>query len=184
MEGPDPKIPAPPFKRIATMLVILAVMGATVLWLALAKDSEELLQQGLRLRAKSPVESERLIRRALEIRNGDYPDAQLALTQLMIRQDQRDEAEKLFSAVDRTRCRSDLLLMLGREAYFNGLPKIAWESLESVPISESANSVNARKLLIKLYRETGRQEEFIRLLRNVVHDQPSEVETGMQLANE
>ena len=184
MEVPDPEIPAPPVKRISTMLVILAVMVASTLWLALARDPEELLQQGLHLRAKSPAASERLFRRALEIRSGDYPDAQLALTELMIRLDQRDEAEKLFSALDRTRCRSNLLLMLGRGAYFGDLPKMAWESLESVPITDSADSISARSLLIKVYRENGRQEEFLRLLRNVIHEQPGDAETGLLLVSE
>lgn len=136
MEVPDPEIPAPPVKRISTMLVILAVMVASTLWLR-ARDPEELLQQGLHLRAKSPAASERLFRRA--------GNSERRLSRCTARVDRVDDSSgptrrsgKIIFGLGQNSLSQQFTVDARAGAYFGDLPKMAWESLESVPITDSA----------------------------------------------
>ncbi len=154
------------------VLSILGVMAAFGLWLFLKPNPTKLLEQGLTLGRRNPAAGERLVRRAMNSSPGRYPDAEIALCLLLANQGAWEEASRTFERVDKTACRADLLLALGRSALQSNKGPQALEALEAVRRRGTQDSAAALELLIANYREWGQKDNLLAAARELTQLQP------------
>src|SRR5689334_2929081 len=99
-------------------LAVLALVGlsAALWWILTPPTPQELLQKGLSTARRNPAAAEPIVRRALAAARGPFPDAELALCQLLARRGEWDEALSRFGTLDKSSCRGDLLIAFAKTA--------------------------------------------------------------------
>jgi tetratricopeptide (TPR) repeat protein len=159
-------------------LAVAAAAGFGV-WRATRPSSNELLEQGLAAVESKPYEAERMLRAAA----GDQSNvnASLALAWLLARRGDWKEAAPLFDHVDKSACRSDLLVKFGQEALRDDKPAEAAEALEVVSRRDDKASVVALTGLVAAYGKIGRQDAMIDAAARLARRQPENSANWWQL---
>lgn len=112
--------------RMWPIVAVLAIGVALAAWWFFSRDQAppatpaEMLTKALSLAGTNRAESERLIRRAIEKSDARFDDGQLALATVLAAGDQWTEGEQLLRTANLEECRTDLLLLHGRQLADHG----------------------------------------------------------------
>lgn len=167
--------PAPRTRRVLylawAMTIVLAVASIGV-WFWLSPSPGQLLQQGLSVMRRDPTRSELLLRRALNTKGGNYPDAQIALATLLTRRRAWTEASAMTATVDLQTCRPDLLLAFGREVLEQGHRAEAHRILEALSQRSGRESITALELLQSDCQDWGQDDKAVAIATELTQREP------------
>jgi tetratricopeptide (TPR) repeat protein len=166
---------------IWTLAIALTGCAGIGVWVWSRPDPESLLEQALLLDASDTAECEALLRRAISVKRGRYPDAQLALCCALAQRGAWNEALPLFEACDKAAARSDLLLKFGTLARASAHDAPAIQALEIVRRRIDEWSEPALVQLVAAYQETGRQDEVIDALKEMTSRNPADLRSWWML---
>ena len=157
-------------------LITLAVLGsATAMLLFWSQPgAEALLKKGLEAQAQDPELGKQFFKKAIQTKDGDYPNAQLALCNLKATQGEWSTALADFSAIDKTTLRSDLLIDFGSEAIQSGDLTTAISIFEDIRQRNDGQCTPALRELAQLYQSTHQQEKLIDVLNAITERDPSD----------
>ena len=155
-------------------VVAAGLLGAAWLWTHPSPKS--LFSRGFSVVSRDPATAERFFRQAIAAADGRYPDAQLGLCVALARQKNWDDAQKLFSAIDPSSCRADVLLAFGREALDADRIAEAEQALKEVAGRDTRERDAALALLLAGYRRWGLQNELIAVGQKLTQTQPDRFE--------
>lgn len=143
----------------AFILCGIAGLVGTIAWIGTRQSPAELTAAGLA--AREPAAGERLLRRAVTIANGTYPDAELALCLIRGRQGAWTEVAASFPAINLKACRTTLLTTFAREALEARRGDEALAALEASGWRAEPAAIPALEMLRLVYLELGRQDDVI-----------------------
>ena len=148
-------------------------------WIGTRQSPAELTAAGLA--ARDPAAGERLLRRAVTIGDGKYPDAELALCLIRGRQGAWTEVAACFFTIDLKMCRTTLLTTFAREALQARRGDEALAALEAAAQRAEAAAIPALETLRLVYQELGRQDDVISTAQRLTQLAPDEARYWEQL---
>ncbi|MBI3862947.1 MAG: hypothetical protein HY290_13735, partial [Planctomycetia bacterium] len=158
--------------RLAGLAVLTIALAGAAIWLATRPSPQKLFERGLAAGPRDGATAERLLREATRASGGHFPDAEIALCQLLLERGAWDEAAVQFAAADKESCRTDLLLDFGRTALAAGREREGIASLEAVRRRGNRDSGSALELLIEIARMWGATDEVISCARDWTELEP------------
>ncbi len=146
------------FRILAALAAVIVPAAAGTVWFVTRPTAQELLVQGLVAGRQNAAAGERLVRRAMERAGGPFPDAQIALCDMLARQNSWEAALKEYDAVDLTTCRIDLLVEFGQAALASGHKPAGLAALRAAAKRGQPASITALELLKSEYHAAAQQD--------------------------
>ncbi len=165
-----------PKREVTIRIIMLCIACSTVLglWFWSRPDAATLLTTGLEMEVRDPAAARPLFVQAITRKNGDFPDAQIALCNIEAQFGNWSEATSSFHSLEKTSIRSDLLVRFGHLAYQGKQYEASIAALEIVRNRDDDETLAALKILSPAYREVGRQKDFEFATREVIRRAPQD----------
>ena len=181
MNEPVAANPQRRFSRLGMAGVLIVICCGLLVWWLVRPTPAQLLQRGLTAAPRDPLAGENLLQQAIERAGGHYPDAEIGLARLAIRQGDWKRAASLLEGADKSTCRTDLLLALGRDALDAGHLTEGLSVLETVSGRGGADAIHALEILSPVYQEWGRQDELVSAAKRLTEMEPGNPQRWAQL---
>ena len=179
-EFPHRKLPHA-MRRVGLLFLAVGIAIGVCYWRTPPRP-DQLFQRGVQLTDQDPAVGERWIRQAIDAAAGDYPEAQMALAELLGSQGRWEEANSVFSGIHKSGCRSDQLLKFGRQAIESDYDQLGLESLNLVRSRSTPEAVQALELLASYYREFSQMDELEVVIRELANRQSNNPQRWLDLA--
>ena len=161
-------------RTLLVLIVTVAAAGAGWLLLRPSQRPQKLLEQALIAGRRDNVAAANLLRQAIRLSGGHYPDAEIALCLALADENDWEAAASQFAVLDTQSCRADLLLRFGNAALDAGRNSAGLEALEAVRRRGLRDSVPALERLVKTYQDWGQTEELIIAAREWTRLEPNQ----------
>lgn len=139
--------------------MLAIVLGAAVLagvffW---PEDPQTLMERGLAQQNVDPAQAEELLARSILAADGDFPEAQLALSRLLADQGRWEEASTVFGRIENpSRCEAAKLIRLADSAEQAGRLPLAEAALSAAQDGAATADAAVLRRLIEVRLQRGR----------------------------
>jgi tetratricopeptide (TPR) repeat protein len=183
---PVPESPSrpPAAKRLKVGIVVgLVLVGlAAALVLRLVRDDpQQLLTQAQVAFAPDPQSADGLLRRAIAVSGGRFPDAERLLCLLKARQGDWTEAMQLYGQFDPSEQPAEFLLEFGKVAQRGPHAETARAALEEAGRRQGAVGLAALEVLHEWHRAANDQSRIIETLQELARREPLRIERWLRL---
>ena len=167
--------PPRPKSRLPSGILIGIVIsgGLSVAAWTFGVDRSNSLDTILQTADENPAAAERMLRQQLDRNLSRKSDTSLALAWLDARRDDWDDAMIMFSQVETSTCRTDLLFKFASKASRSYRFKLANRALKPLRDRNVQETPEALQLLWTNYSALGEQEEALQCAKELLNNQPS-----------
>jgi tetratricopeptide (TPR) repeat protein len=136
-------------------------------WKASHPPASKLVQQAIACSAHDPALAEKLLKRAILVTGGSFPEAESILCRLYAEQGDWTSALPLFAGLDLRGCRSECLVRFGDLALQARRTSDGLKALSEVRRRKAPGSMPALESLFWHYRQQGEERDMLECLREM-----------------